>query len=1045
MHHPQYYYPPGPQLYGHRHSPSYDSSMMGYPPPPPSSHSRSSSGGHVFSPSAAPYALSPMPHYSNEGLPIDTSSPAALSPLNYYASQGHGYPPHFLSTSTPLEPFRPHPPSLPAIERASGSPAPSKGSVQSTVSADKDKDGKMKRTPRKYTKKADYWVENGGLGRKGGNKKTPAGQTSSSEVENSTPGKKGKSALPTPPKSASTPMLSRGPLRSALSQETLVAKDEPAETTAGGELARLRSEEEEEEKLKEEKRPGWLKRSRREGRQGRGVEVVEGEGEGQGRKLDLWQPKTPVKGKGSTASTSEEGTATSSRPAVDSAAGSQSPRLISPLSPSRRASRPPMVLTPISSIPRTVSAPTLLMSADGRATLSSTQILSSEMAWLMPLNPRPVRSTTSISVEEDDESKQAREEKKRRRLAAFAKDGLDFFASPETERTRSLSRSQSSSNLVAAQVVGVGRVAMAKTALDAMEEAGTAQKVDSPTKEDSKDKAVARLMGRVTRPNWPENEYPWGEPEMEKAKTIDEQKKMSLSLVERYLDGSSDEEDSDDDLTRFPANPLELWRSDERTMTVPDTSSYMELSSSRRGGKSSYGLIGDGIKRTRVQSARTIASLEAKTFDPSDARQALLLKRQASSTFSMSQFRNISSNHLAARAQGRDEFYETSAVIGCVCREDLDGDDIGMVECDLCQTWHHLDCLGLDEDDLGDEWFCWKCAPGDQPDVPYADEEPLSSIASSALLRTPNLSASLPTFAPNNSPSMAISPAQSPIFGSRPPGVAGTPIQRFGTPRLVSSSSYTSMSTNANPTPHSAQSPSSSRFRPSHDFGDSIGLGTPAAGPSRSTWDSGRILSTPKFADFDPTEEAFYDLGSTPSRHLGRELPFGGTPTSRKPSGPGGVGGPYGRLSAFTTPSQTQEFFNGLQASPRIPSSSGHPSSVDSSGPYSPRWPGPHASPIVYGQNRMTSASRTSLFGEGGTGGTPRARMVSAMASGLGGGTEKKGKGEHVRFGEPLLPTMIKQQTQQRALGLGMGQQEEFGRGEFANVNLTGKEFEVGL
>lgn len=1044
---PQYYYPPAPahpSAYSHSHSPSYDGTMLSYPPPPPSSHSRSSSAGHLFSPPAGSYALSPVHHYANAGPPMDASSPAAHSPLHYYPSQPQAYSPHFQPSSTPLGPFRPHPAPLPSIERELASPALSKASAKSAMSIDKDLDGKMKRTPRKYTKKADYWVENGGQGRKGPGKKALASQTSlsTSSVLDSRPASAPakKSLLPTPPKSASTPILSRGPLLSAPSQTAVAAKDEPVEPPAGGELARLRSEEEEEDKIKEEKRPGWLKRSRREGRKGHGVEVLEGDGEGQGRKLDLWQPKTPVAGGDSFASSSAESTATSSRPADGSPRSSHPHRLISPLSPSRRAARQATVLTPASAIPRTVSAPTLLTSSDGRAMLSSTQILSSEMAWLVPLNPRPVRPTTSISVEEDDESKKAREEKKRRRLAAFAKDGLDFFASPETERTRSLSRSQSSSNLVAARIVGVGRVAMAETALNAMEQSGTAEKVHSPTK-DGKAKTVAWPAGRIIRPNWPENEYPWGEPEREKAKTIEQGKKMSLTLVERYLDGSSDEDEEDEDLTRFPANPLDLWRSDERTMVIPHVSSYMELSSSRRGGKSSYGLIGDGVKRTRVRSARTIANLEAKTFDPSDARQALLLKRQASSTFSMSQFRNVvSRDHLVGSTHGREEQYETTAVIGCVCREDLEGEDIGMVECDCCQTWHHLDCLGISEDDLGDEWFCWKCAPGDQPAVPYADEEPLSSIASSALLRTPNPHASLPTFAPNNSPSMAMSPAQSPLFETRHTGSMGTPIQRFGTPRLVSSSSYTSMSTAANPTPHSAQSPPSSRSRlTAHDFGDSLGLGTPAAGPPRSSWDTGRILSTPKFADFDPTEEGFYDFGSTPSRHLGRELPFGGTPTSRKRSGAGPGG--YGRLNAFTTPSQTQEFFHGLQASPRIPSSSGgapglehYPSSVDSSGPmspYQPKWPGLHASPSVYGQqsssNRMTSASRTSLTGEG-VGSTPRARMASAMASGLGGAGKER---EHVRFGEPLGLLTTKQQQQQG------GQQEEFGAGEWSTSEVV--------
>ncbi|KAL7416667.1 hypothetical protein BDY24DRAFT_200651 [Mrakia frigida] len=1039
---PQHYYHPSSHPLHYVSSPSYvDRSVSPYPLPPRSNHSHSSSNGQLFSPSLhGPYSNGPPSHYSG-GLPI-ASSPAAPSPLNHYPPPlPLAYPSHFVSSSTPLQPFHPHPPPLPSLQQrasTSASPAPSKTSV-SSKSAPKDKDGTTpKKTPRKYTKKADYWVENGGQGRKGPGKKVVAGTSVSSapSFENglasfSTTTKE--IAPPTPPPSGSTPVPSRR-LPSLSSTETLVAKTESVGSEAGGELARLRSEEEEEEKAKEEKRPGWLKRSRKEGRKGRGVEVAQAEGAGQGRRLDLWQPKTPVADNGSFASSSEEATRTSGSPPPNN----NPTRLISPLSPSRRANKP---TSSFSSIPRTVSAPTLLTSSDGKASLSSTQILASEMAWLVPLHPRHVQpntSSTSIFVEEDEETKLAREEKKRRRLLAFQKDGMDFFASPETERTRSLSRSQSSSNLVAARVVGVGRVAMGAGTLSAMEEAGTAQKVSSPTK--GKGKSVERPRGRITRPNWPENVYPWGEPEREKIEALGEERKITMSTVQRYLE-SSDDDDSEEEQDRFPANPLNGHDSSsaERIMTVPTPSSYMELSSSRRGGKSSYGLIGDNIKRTRVRSVRSFANLGPKSFDPSDARQALLLKRQASSTFSMSQFRHVVSKDLRERRQEEQE-EDDSAVIGCICREEIDGDG-GMVECDSCQTWHHLDCIGLDEEDLEAEWFCWKCAPGEQLSVPYEDEEPLSTNASSALLRTPNLQSAQPNFT-NNSPSIALSPAQSlalapsPMFGGRTNG--GTPIQRFGTPRLVSSSSYSSAATTIpGTTPHPAQSPQSSRPRhpPSHDFGDSIGLGTPSSGPSRSSWDSGRNLSTPKFGDFDPADDQFFDLTSTPSRHLGRELPFGGTPNSRKRSGPGA----FGRL-AFTTPSQTQEFFHGLQASPRIPSTSGptpsldhYPSSVDSSGPLSPyqpsaRWSAAHPSPSVYGQNRQASASRTSLFGGEGT--TPRARMISksAMASEPYGsvGTGERRVREHVRFGEPLGDPMKEQQQQQRGLVFGMGQ-EEFG------------------
>lgn len=43
----------------------------------------------------------------------------------------------------------------------------------------------------------------------------------------------------------------------------------------------------------------------------------------------------------------------------------------------------------------------------------------------------------------------------------------------------------------------------------------------------------------------------------------------------------------------------------------------------------------------------------------------------------------------------------------CFCESDtVKG---GMVQCNTCNAWYHLDCLDIKEEDLGEDWFCFRC------------------------------------------------------------------------------------------------------------------------------------------------------------------------------------------------------------------------------------------------------------------------------------------------------------------------------------------------
>ena len=36
-------------------------------------------------------------------------------------------------------------------------------------------------------------------------------------------------------------------------------------------------------------------------------------------------------------------------------------------------------------------------------------------------------------------------------------------------------------------------------------------------------------------------------------------------------------------------------------------------------------------------------------------------------------------------------------------------DEVDWIACDLCDTWFHQECVGLEEIDYDNDWFCKKC------------------------------------------------------------------------------------------------------------------------------------------------------------------------------------------------------------------------------------------------------------------------------------------------------------------------------------------------
>lgn len=45
-----------------------------------------------------------------------------------------------------------------------------------------------------------------------------------------------------------------------------------------------------------------------------------------------------------------------------------------------------------------------------------------------------------------------------------------------------------------------------------------------------------------------------------------------------------------------------------------------------------------------------------------------------------------------------------------------------MVCCDQCEVWQHCDCMGLEEHEIPDQYYCELCKPSDHVEVKGYDK-----------------------------------------------------------------------------------------------------------------------------------------------------------------------------------------------------------------------------------------------------------------------------------------------------------------------------------
>ncbi|KAF9455790.1 hypothetical protein BDZ94DRAFT_1230581 [Collybia nuda] len=315
------------------------------------------------------------------------------------------------------------------------------------------------------------------------------------------------------------------------------------------------------------------------------------------------------------------------------------------------------------------------------------------------ITPGPAGPSNVITTLEEAEEVPPTEKelKKRKRLAAFRGERTPY--------------DEPSTKLYPVELEGRGRVLLDVPA----EEPGSVidpeptpskkksstrrkRKGAEPTAKEKKALAMAAAAAEnlVHKPNWPDAEFPWKLRTEERADWAKAEKEEKMKWIERFLDRDSDDEDDEEGLPKRDIDqdmsPPSHWGSvyDNETDQPP------------RGGRGKMVPLLTNPGLTRPQLKRKSSYFPS---DPSDARAALLSKKSV---------RTLSYRQQRRLRQMEDD---SDDEIVCICRGRDDGREL--VQCDGCETWYHLECIGIRNiAELGkeeDPWFCRICETDDIP------------------------------------------------------------------------------------------------------------------------------------------------------------------------------------------------------------------------------------------------------------------------------------------------------------------------------------------
>ncbi|KAG6814400.1 hypothetical protein H0H92_007403 [Tricholoma furcatifolium] len=195
--------------------------------------------------------------------------------------------------------------------------------------------------------------------------------------------------------------------------------------------------------------------------------------------------------------------------------------------------------------------------------------------------------------------------------------------------------------------------------------------------------AAAAVGDLPEKPNWPDTEFPWRVRTQERNEELKAEEAEKLKVIERFLDRDTDDEEEEEGVGIIDREDTPFRRGRGKTVALPGHS----------------------------PSARKSLFLT----DPADARAVLMSKKSV---------RTLSYRQQKRRRQRNDE--ESDDEVLCICNGRDDGREL--VQCDECQTWYHLECIGIrDISELGreeDPWFCRRCmrSPPSSPEPEVLSE-----------------------------------------------------------------------------------------------------------------------------------------------------------------------------------------------------------------------------------------------------------------------------------------------------------------------------------
>lgn len=234
--------------------------------------------------------------------------------------------------------------------------------------------------------------------------------------------------------------------------------------------------------------------------------------------------------------------------------------------------------------------------------------------------------------------------------------------------------------------------------------------------------ATATLEEVNEKPNWPDTEFPWRLRTEERAEIAKAEEEERLRWIERFLDRDSDDEDDGD------SHLGNAQKEDEEVLPPSKWGMVYENDTDRP----SPVRIGRGKMVPLLaypEDTRKAQSKKRSLFpsDPGDARAALLSKKSVRAL----------SYRQQRRQRELDDEHEDGDEVLCICNGTDDGREL--VQCDGCQTWYHLQCIGIRNiAELGkeeDPWFCRTCLT--RSHSPSSDSEDFDSVMASEPIFVP--------------------------------------------------------------------------------------------------------------------------------------------------------------------------------------------------------------------------------------------------------------------------------------------------------------------